>query len=43
LSIISLSNPFSLLSQAPFHPTPRGQQQIASRVKPVINRLFASS
>jgi hypothetical protein len=42
-SIISLSNPSSLLSQAPFHPTPRGQQQIASRVKPVINRLFASS
>ncbi len=42
LSIISLSNPFSLLSQAPFHPTPRGQQQIASRVTPVVNRLFAS-
>jgi hypothetical protein len=42
-SIISLSNPSSLLSQAPFHPTPRGQQQIASRVTPVVNRLFASS
>jgi lysophospholipase L1-like esterase len=42
LSIISLSNPSSLLSQAPFHPTPRGQQQIASRVTPVVNRLFAS-
>jgi lysophospholipase L1-like esterase len=43
LSIISLSNPSSLLSQAPFHPTPRGQQQIASLVKPVVNRLFATS
>jgi lysophospholipase L1-like esterase len=42
LSIISLSNPSSLLSQAPFHPTPRGQQQIASLVKPVVNRLFAT-
>jgi lysophospholipase L1-like esterase len=43
LSIISLSNPSSLLSQAPFHPTPRGQQQIATLVKPVVNRLFATS
>jgi lysophospholipase L1-like esterase len=42
LSIISLSNPSSLLSQAPFHPTPRGQQQIATLVKPVIDRLFAA-
>lgn len=41
LSIISLSNPSSLLSQAPFHPTPRGQQQIAKLVRPAVNRLFA--
>ncbi|HEX4217075.1 MAG TPA: SGNH/GDSL hydrolase family protein, partial [Acidimicrobiales bacterium] len=43
LSIISLSNPISLLSPAPFHPTPRGQQQIASRVGPAVNRLFGPS
>jgi lysophospholipase L1-like esterase len=43
LSIFSLSHPSSLLSQAPFHPTPRGQQQIASLVKPAVNRLFAAS
>jgi lysophospholipase L1-like esterase len=41
LSIINPADPLSLLSQAPFHPTPHGQQQIARVIKPAINRLFA--
>ena len=32
LSIFKLTNPSSLLSQAPFHPTPAGQEQIARLV-----------
>jgi lysophospholipase L1-like esterase len=43
LSIINPLDPVSLLSQAPFHPTPRGQRQIASLVEPAVNRLFAAS
>ena len=43
LSIINPLDPSSLLSQAPFHPTPRGQRKIASLVEPAVNRLFASS
>jgi lysophospholipase L1-like esterase len=41
LSIIRLSDPASLESQAPFHPTPAGQQRIAAAVVPVVRRLFA--
>jgi hypothetical protein len=43
LFIINPLDPSSLLSQAPFHPTPRGQRQIASLVEPAVNRLFARS
>ena len=41
LSIIRLSDPASLESQAPFHPTPAGQRRIAAAVVPVVRRLFA--
>ena len=40
LSIYSVTDPDSFYSQAPFHPTPQGQQQLASLVKPVIDQLF---
>jgi lysophospholipase L1-like esterase len=42
LSIYSVTDPDSFYSQAPFHPTPRGQQQLASLVEPVIDQLFRS-
>ena len=41
LSIFKLTNPRSLLSQAPFHPTPAGQRAIAARIEPAIARLFS--
>ena len=40
LSIFRLTDPASLSSQAPFHPTPAGQQAIAARLDPVVTRLF---
>jgi lysophospholipase L1-like esterase len=43
LSIYSVTDPESFYSQAPFHPTPRGQEQLASLVKPVIDKLFGST
>ena len=43
LSIYHVTSPSSFESQAPFHPTPRGQQQLASLVQPVVDRLFAGS
>ena len=43
LSIFQLSDPASLTSQAPFHPTPRGQRAIAGLVQPVVRKLFAGS
>src|SRR6266511_4077396 len=43
LSIIKLSDPATLESQAPFHPTPEGQASIAEHVTPTILRLFNTS
>ncbi|MGH9090434.1 MAG: hypothetical protein ACRDZR_03485 [Acidimicrobiales bacterium] len=43
LSIYQVTSPSSFDSQAPFHPTPRGQEQLASLVQPVVDRLFAGS
>ncbi|HEY7105268.1 MAG TPA: SGNH/GDSL hydrolase family protein [Acidimicrobiia bacterium] len=40
LSIYSLTDPSSLKSQAPFHPTPRGQRAIAAAVAPTVKRLL---
>lgn len=40
LSIISVSNPASLLSAAPFHPTPAGQARFAALVTPVAQRAL---
>ena len=40
LSIYSVYHPTSFKSQAPFHPTPRGQQRIAELVAPVVLKLF---
>ncbi len=42
LSIISLSNPTSLLSAAPFHPTPQGQRKLAELVESSVQRMSAS-
>ena len=42
LSIYSVTDPDSFESQAPFHPTPRGQQQLATALKPVVDSLFES-
>jgi lysophospholipase L1-like esterase len=39
LSIFKVSDPASLLSQAPFHPTPAGQRRYAALVLPVARRL----
>jgi lysophospholipase L1-like esterase len=39
LSIFKLTDPASLLSQAPFHPTPAGQRRYAALVLPVARRL----
>jgi lysophospholipase L1-like esterase len=43
LSIYHLLSPSSFESQAPFHPTPKGQASIASLVLPTVERLFSSS
>jgi lysophospholipase L1-like esterase len=40
LSIISLSDPSSLLSSAPFHPTPAGQARFAALVTPVARKAL---
>jgi len=40
LSIYKLSDPFSFESDAPFHPTPKGQQAIAALVAPVAKGLL---
>ena len=40
LSIYQISDPATLESQAPFHPTPRGQAAIAEHVAPAVARLF---
>jgi len=39
LSIFKITDPASLLSQAPFHPTPAGQRRYADLVLPVVRRL----
>src|SRR5690606_31363360 len=36
LSIYKLSEPTSLWSQAPFHPTPAGQESLATHVIPTV-------
>jgi hypothetical protein len=41
LSIIDVLHPSSIESQAPFHPTPAGQEAIADTVVPVVRDLFA--
>lgn len=41
LSIYSVTSPSTFASQAPFHPTPRGQQAIAADVEPVVQRLLS--
>jgi hypothetical protein len=43
LSVFHLFEPDTLHSQAPFHPTPRGQEAIAAMVEPTVKRLFAST
>jgi lysophospholipase L1-like esterase len=43
LSVFHLLEPDTLHSQAPFHPTPRGQQAIASAVLPTVQKLFDRS
>lgn len=40
LSIYSVLHPSSFKSQAPFHPTPQGQQRIAELVGPTVLALF---
>jgi lysophospholipase L1-like esterase len=40
LSIYSVTDPSSFESQAPFHPTPRGQRRIAALVTPVVRDLL---
>jgi lysophospholipase L1-like esterase len=40
LSIITLANPASVLSQAPFHPSPAGQARFAALVTPVARRAL---
>ena len=40
LSVLHLFEPSTLHSQAPFHPTPRGQQAIAALVEPTVKQLF---
>jgi lysophospholipase L1-like esterase len=42
LSVFHLFEPDTLHSQAPFHPTPRGQQAIAAIVAPTVRTLLAS-
>ena len=40
LSIYKVTHPDSFESQAPFHPTPQGQESIAAHVIPVVRKLF---
>jgi hypothetical protein len=40
LSIYSVLDPTSFLSQAPFHPTPAGQRRIAALVTPVARKVL---
>lgn len=40
LSVIRLTDPSSLLSQAPFHPTPQGQGRYAALVLPVARKVL---
>ena len=40
LSIYSVTSPSSFESQAPFHPTPDGQESIAEHVIPVVRQWF---
>ncbi len=42
LSIYSVTDPSSFDSQAPFHPTPDGQQSIAEHIVPVIRALYGT-
>ncbi len=42
LSIYSVTEPSSFDSQAPFHPTPDGQQSIAEHIVPVIRSLYGT-
>ena len=42
LSIYKLTDPESFESQAPFHPTPAGQESIAAHVIPAVTKLFGS-
>jgi lysophospholipase L1-like esterase len=39
LSIYTVTDPSSFESEAPFHPTPRGQRELASIVAPVVRKL----
>ena len=41
LSIYSVTSPSSFESQAPFHPTPDGQESVAEHVIPVVHQWFA--
>jgi len=40
LSVFHLFEPSTLHSQAPFHPTPKGQEAIAALVTPTVKKLF---
>jgi lysophospholipase L1-like esterase len=40
LSIYKVTHPGSFESQAPFHPTPQGQESIAAHVVPVVRKLL---
>ena len=40
LSIYSVFDPTTFLSQAPFHPTPAGQRKVASLVTPVVRKAL---
>jgi lysophospholipase L1-like esterase len=42
LSIYKVTDPFSFESQAPFHPTPQGQDSIAALVNPAVSKLFGA-
>jgi lysophospholipase L1-like esterase len=43
LSIFTVTDPRSLTSQAPFHPTPDGQRRYAALVTPVVRTVLGSS
>lgn len=40
LSVFKISNPVTVSSQAPFHPTPNGQRRFAALVTPVLQQLI---